>query len=1449
PEPVATTASKSSIFASLSSEPEVGATTEAKAAKVVTLSPEPVVTIPAISAIVATLPSEPEVGVTTAAKSGIVSTTKTYPDLLSNTAAVEFSKYVSSLVSGTSNVIKALPSEINTEMETTLISTRSTTEPLALVEGVLELTSDATQTVPFSLASVNNIASTSPDTNTVIPTTGCSIVATLNKTNVTSEAPPITNTSISNLKKSQNVFQQQIGYVLRKLDRHSRETFQYLFKYLKVKVCAKCQKQFKFSTLLHNYSRKIDKNYKMYCTVCMEGGIHNKTATSLVLHCCKRQQWLCLYCNYCADSITIYNKHRRSESHWKRFKEVLRELHPSNTLNQEKQKLWLRKKEIPVVNLEDEKNDLEDLNIIDEIINDPTSQKCQGVQEHNQENTQNQQLRQLSLRQENQHHNEEEQLGQQQNFQDITSSQVTELSTQTCVISSLGSHSQATDRQLCNTSQVQRSQISPNYSIPPRTSLRSISSQIPSQSVHMQQAHEHSVEKYLLSQTEQRQQSHSESSSQEQLLSTTAISEHLSVHQKFSQTVQIQQLHSKSSIQEQTFTESVVPLQSSFQMTELSQLHSQSSIRQQDKSLETLNEKSSRQAQEPSTNQTASQQYKSQALPYKHIKMHPQQYISHSQTQLNPSQSIMLEQPPTQLAVTHLSPMSTHTQLLTQSEIQLQSPLYPTTQINPHLQPPTNQNQPPIQKTTNQPQTILQQQRTQIQPHFQPTNNQIQSPLQTTSYQQFPTAQPNVLKNSHPQLAMHAGIHQIKKQFDSPTFPPQTYAYQNDISSQPNIAMQIPFQRQLNHHQSLIRKGTAQPPYISKHLPPQRFPTQYPILQSCAVLPPQWQSATLYQSGPQPSLPQQPSPQPSPLPSQPDSHQHLESSQPNITYQNPSQRHLNPQQPSIQQMNTQPTVIFKHFPPHSSHPNPPLSQPSTVLDSQCQFTPLHQPGTQLPPPQYPSSQPSTFPQQHPAYQHPLISQPNITINCPLQRHTNPIPLSKQPGDTQSTVHRPPQKSPQHIPSQTQRQSTLEVSTIVEGSGERKEQKQQECQLLKLKESPNIIDQYTQTPQIQNKSNLQQDQNCQIQQHPQMMQLQHQVIPHYHQQRYDQSQTPRHPLPTYQRTMELTTNHCLQHQNHQQHLKQQPNLQQLQIQHQHEILTPKELRVSASYQQQKQIRENAEEWLHQKQIQNYNTSCRAKIAFKDQEIQQTHREALDALSVRQADHTQLESTPHTFRVSKTQNSPAQASLEQTEVNPYSDTFSQNSNEELLEHPHPPSTPLSPLPHRHYSDTPTLTPFTLTLPIPTPHSPVPPKLTPLTPMPIKPSTYTSAPHIPATHIHAPPSPTNITVPDIEPSTPAPKIVVAELFAPLQDSEAETFNIVCASKESKDEIEICNSQWKYNMRIEETFNDEETTALNISLQNNIKSLNKQSKIYSKEEKNKLITRYEIENSISNS
>ncbi|CAL4245764.1 unnamed protein product, partial [Meganyctiphanes norvegica] len=1060
------------------------------------------------------------------------------------------------------------------------------------------------------------------------------------------------------------------------------------------------------------------------------------------------------------------------------------------------------KKNIPIINLEEqeEKNYMEDFDIHD-FINEPTSQK--------------------PLIQENQQHNEEDQLGQKKNLPtQITSYQVTELRTHTHVISS-----QSQDIEL------------------------------PSQSVHMQQAHEHLFKKKLLSHSESsiQEQLPSQSSISQQLLSQHAVPSHHSHHyafrqnpslalvpsksvqtqetnahssvlQQFSQTVQIHQKHSKSSSQEQIHSESFVPQQILSQMTGLSQLHSQSATQQQDQSLETLIEKNFPQVQETYTNHTVSQ-HKGQVLPQKQITMYPQQYLSHSQKQQNPSLSTVFRQPPTQSAMTQLSPNSAQILLPTQSAIQQQSSSYPTSQIHthfqptitqtqpslqqttnhlrpilhqqrthihPHFQPPTAQTQPPLHQTTNQVQPILQQQRTQIRPHFQPSTAQKQPPLQQPTNQQRPILQHHRTQKQ-PQFQLPITQTQPSyiqlAQFVSPTFPQQTHTHQHAISSQENITNQYHSQRQQNHHSSLIQHGTRQPAGRSKELPPHHSSTQYPSSQTSAVLPPQWQSSTLLQPGPQLSPPQQPSSQPSTFSPQHTSHQQPVSLQPNITIHYPSKKQLNPQPSSIQQGTIQHPITSDLLPP------------------------------QLSPPLHPTSQPSTFPSQPSLHQHPLISQPNITIHYPPQRHKNPIPSSKQVGTTQSTVLSlaPPQHSPQT-------------------------QKHQE--------------QETQNPHVQYKSNTQQKQ---IQQHPQMLQPQQQAhsqiinnlnqprhdLPQHHQHRIDQYHAPRHSAPTYQQHKKsITKNHLSHHQYQQQNLKQLQNLQELQIQRQHQRITSKEPRTSASCQQQKQIWSNADEMQHQKQ--KHNTSNRAKTDLVNQEKQQAHRKLQNALSDTQADQSRLELAPCTSVASGTPNAPAQTRAELIEVITYSKNSSQYSDEELLEPPDPPSTPLYPLPQWHYPQpltpapsTPapsTPTPFSLGSPTPflptsTQHSPAPPNPAPPTPTPPKPAPYTSTPNTPATSIHAPLSPTSIDIPDTPPltprppSTPAPKITVAELAAPLQDTESETFNVVHDLEERKDEIEISKSQWidqsatmqseemGWNIRIEETFHVEETSELNPS------------------------------------
>ncbi|CAL4130042.1 unnamed protein product, partial [Meganyctiphanes norvegica] len=173
-----------------------------------------------------------------------------------------------------------------------------------------------------------------PVMSSIIHTTGHSTVATTKESMATSD---ITST-ISNSNTSQNMFQQKPGNHLIYLDEHSRKRLKYLLNTTEMKECLKCQKTFRFNSPLNEYFKKFNRNYETNCTVCMEGGIHNiNTANTIVLHCCKRNYttMICFFCNVSFNSTEMFNDHNKTENHLKRLKEVLREFHPSNKLDQE----------------------------------------------------------------------------------------------------------------------------------------------------------------------------------------------------------------------------------------------------------------------------------------------------------------------------------------------------------------------------------------------------------------------------------------------------------------------------------------------------------------------------------------------------------------------------------------------------------------------------------------------------------------------------------------------------------------------------------------------------------------------------------------------------------------------------------------------------------------------------------------------------------------------------------------------------------------------------------------------------------------------------------------------------------------------------------------------------------------------------------------------------------
>ncbi|CAL4069319.1 unnamed protein product, partial [Meganyctiphanes norvegica] len=576
------------------------------------------------------------------------------------------------------------------------------------------------------------------------------------------------------------------------------------------------------------------------------------------------------------------------------------------------------------------------------------------------------------------------------------------------------------------------------------------------------------------------------------------------------------------------------------------------------------------------------------------------------------------------------------------------------------------------------------------------------------------------------------------------------------------------------------------------------------------------------------------------LPLQPHTPKHLKTPQPVITIHYPPQKHPKPHQPSILKETTEPIGISKHLIPQQSPTLHPLSQPLTILPSQ------------------------------------------------------------------STLNRPgPSKS-------------------LEGLGaimqERQEQNQQEGSLQRIRialmEYKSLKEQ---EKPIQHKSQAQQEQNLQIQHNQQIIPVQQQThlnsqliqkqinlnplnvdSQQHHHHRYVQSQTFNHPPPTYQRAIKLINkNHLQNKQIQQQHLKQQHNLHQHQIQHQHQKLNSNEGKISTTCHYQKQI--TAKAWGQQKQNQTNilqsknNASNQVRSVLMNQNLQSFHDDVVpapeeaDILFDRLADQSQFEEAPPASGASATPHEPSQTSAELYKASPYIDI---SSDEELLEPPDPPSTPLFPLPQWHYPQPPTPAPSTPTPSITVPATLAPSTPAPSTPAPSTPASSTSAPStpVPSTPIPSTPAPSTnapstptptltalpipaslkmshatiwepdtTPLPSRTPFTPAPSVGLNKIKIIVGKSESAGIDIVKVSDKSKDEIEICNTQQikhiqsvptlqlqcedeaesGWNIRIEETYHIDETFELNNTSQKSQKFLETQSSINSHKKVNKPLTR----------
>ena len=147
------------------------------------------------------------------------------------------------------------------------------------------------------------------------------------------EVPPSLTTALSNLNIPKE-WDRNLKRIITTLSEHNKGTFIYLFNNIVARNCPKCHKTIMASLPLHNYYEKINKEYRMFCTICTQDGTHNENHNSeIAIHCCKYKLHVCIFCNYPAQNIKSYKEHKKEEYHAKKQKEILRDLHPSNLLS------------------------------------------------------------------------------------------------------------------------------------------------------------------------------------------------------------------------------------------------------------------------------------------------------------------------------------------------------------------------------------------------------------------------------------------------------------------------------------------------------------------------------------------------------------------------------------------------------------------------------------------------------------------------------------------------------------------------------------------------------------------------------------------------------------------------------------------------------------------------------------------------------------------------------------------------------------------------------------------------------------------------------------------------------------------------------------------------------------------------------------------------------------